>query len=216
MDSKVLEHLIRVQMDAGCSIRIAKDGMTDWLAKYWVQGALFMAMALLALVPLVFEVWWPQLLLIYLHSPGYMLHQVEEHTGDRFRTFINQRLFGGVEALTTLGVLWINLPGVWGVNLVALYLAYFVAPGFALVAPYLMLVNAIVHLGTVARTRGYNPGPWTSLFVFFPLAITTLSLIPASAAQHAAGLGAALFIHLLIAVGTARRAVHLRLAQKAQ
>ena len=33
------------------------------------------------------------LLLIYLHTPIYMLHQVEEHTGDRFREFVNQLCF---------------------------------------------------------------------------------------------------------------------------
>ncbi len=42
-----------------------------------------------------------------------MLHQVEEHPADRFGMFTNHRVFGGVEALTTVGVLLIDLPGVW-------------------------------------------------------------------------------------------------------
>ena len=47
------------------------------------------------------------------YLPGYMLHQVEEHPADRFGMFTNHRVFGGVEALTTVGVLLIDLPGVW-------------------------------------------------------------------------------------------------------
>ncbi|WP_040581584.1 HXXEE domain-containing protein [Methyloferula stellata] len=187
--------------------------MTHWLSKYWVQGALFMAVALLALVPLIFKAWWPQILLIYLHSPGYMVHQVEEHTGDRFRTFINQRLFGGVEALTTVGVLWINLPGVWGINLAALYAAVFLEPGYALAAPYLMIVNAVAHLGTVKRTHGYNPGLVTALIVFFPLGLVTLYMVPASLGQHLLGLGISIAIHATIAGGAITRAAYLRRAQ---
>ena len=55
-----------------------------------VAGAVFMAAALLALVPLLAADWPLALLLIFLHSPGYMIHQVEEHTGDRFRSFVDR------------------------------------------------------------------------------------------------------------------------------
>lgn len=183
--------------------------MTDWLAKHWVAGALFTAGALLALAPLIRAACGLQLLLIYLHLPGYVLHQVEEHTGDRFRRFLNQRIFG-VEALTTAAVLWINLPGVWGLNLAALYLAYFIAPGWSLAAPYLMIVNALIHLGTAARTRGYNPGLWTSLALFLPLGGTTLWLVPATGGQLALGLGVAVAGHVAITVGIGGRAMLLR------
>jgi len=187
--------------------------VTDWLAKHWVPGALFMAGALLALAPLIYSACGLQLLLIYLHSPGYMLHQVEEHTGDRFRRFLNQRIFG-VEALTTVAASWINLPGVWGLNLAALYLAFFVEPGWGLAAPYLMVVNALVHLGTAARTRGHNPGLWTSLALFFPLGAATLWLVPATGAQHVLGLvvAVAVAVHLAITVGVGARAMRARRA----
>ncbi|MCW2283943.1 hypothetical protein M2323_001552 [Rhodoblastus acidophilus] len=170
-----------------------------WLASRWVAAAGFMAATLLALLPLIAAAFAAPLVLLFLHSPGYMVHQVEEHTGDRFRTFVNQRVFGGREALSVGAVLVINLPVVWGLNLAALYAAYFWGPGYGLVAPYAMLVNGITHIGASARFRSYNPGLGTSLFLFLPLSLATLYAIgPVAAGFHLAGLGLALLLHLLI------------------
>lgn len=188
--------------------------MKDWLAAHWVPGALLTGLALLALAPPLIDAWgWP-VGLVYLGLPAYMLHQVEEHQGDRFRAYVNQRMFGGLEALTTLDVLWINIPGVWGVDLAALYAAYYADPGYGLTAPYLMLVNAIVHLVGAVRMRAYNPGLWTGLAVFLPLGLASLWRIPGSASQHALGLSVALAIHAAIVGRVARRAAALRLAAK--
>lgn len=43
--------------------------------------------------------------LIFLHSPAYMVHQVEEHTGGRFRRFAIENIFGGRDALTVTAIL---------------------------------------------------------------------------------------------------------------
>ena len=104
-------------------------------------------------------VWSLALLLIYLHGPVYMLHQVEEHAGDRFRRFANLHVGHGREALTTAAVVWMSILGVWGVNLAALYLAWFVGVGLGLVAVYLVLVNALTDIAAAAVLRSYNPGP---------------------------------------------------------
>ncbi|HKM63175.1 MAG TPA: HXXEE domain-containing protein [Acidisphaera sp.] len=183
--------------------------MKDWLATHWVIGALFMAGALLAVAPLVAAWGGLGVLLIYLAGPGYMLHQIEEHTGDRFRRWVNERMFGGREALTVGGVLWINLPGVWGVNLAALYAAWLAGPQWGLAAPYLMLVNAVAHIGSMARQPGYNPGLATGVVVFLPLSLVTLWSIPAGVPAHVVGLAVSLAFHAAIIVHVSRRAAAL-------
>src|ERR1700754_3373230 len=116
-----------------------RSKLKGWPASHWVTGAGFMGAALLALVPVLGAFSLP-LFLIFLHSPVYMLHQVEEHTDDRFRTFTNRKIFGGRDALSVTDVLFINLPLVWGLTLGALYAAFACGPGVGLIAPYAMLV----------------------------------------------------------------------------
>lgn len=176
-----------------------------WLADYWVVGAGFMAASLIAVAPIV-SLSLP-VFLIFLHSPFYMVHQVEEHTGDRFRKFANENVFGGRDALTVASVLIINLPFVWGINLLALYAAFLWGPAWGLVAPYVMIVNALAHLVTSARLRKYNPGLVTSIVLFLPLSVATIWTIGRTAGLVPQLIGAALAIllHLaIIAVVTAR------------
>ncbi len=151
-------------------------------------------------------------MLIYLTLPGYMLHQVEEHWGDRFRIFVNTHVFGGLEALSVGDVLWINLPGVWGVNLLCLYASALWGPGWGLTAVYLMLVNGLTHIASAAASRVYNPGLVTSLVIFMPLSIAGLALIPAAAPQHILGLAVSLAIHAAIVARVVGEAKALRKA----
>lgn len=179
-----------------------------WLQAHWVAGAIFMAGLLLLLLPF----FWADraMLLVYLASPLYMLHQIEEHWGDRFRAFVNRTVFGGVEALTVADVLWVNLPGVWGLNLLALYAAAAFGTGWGLAAGYLILVNGIAHVGMGARFRCYNPGLVSGTVAFIPFGIASLILIPATATQHVVGLAVSLIIHGAIVVLVARNAAAAR------
>lgn len=172
----------------------------DWLASRWVAGALFIGLGLLAIVPILMESWPLALLLIFLHAPVYMLHQVEEHGRDRFRTYVNQKVFGGVEALTTDAVLWINIPCVWGLTLLALYAVWLIAPGWGLMAPWLIIVNAITHIANAIKRREYNPGLLTSIFLFLPLGFATLHVIPGTLGQTLFALGLSLLVHVMIVV----------------
>ena len=178
----------------------------SYIEAHWVAAALFMGVALLLLLPVGIPGGDRALLLIYLASPIYMLHQVEEHFGDRFRKYVNTFVFGGVEALTTGDVLLINLPGVWGVNLACLYAAHFFGSGWGLSAAYLILINGISHLGMAAHLRSYNPGLGSAVLVFIPFGLVSALLIPGTALQHGVGLAVALGIHAAIALHALHRA----------
>lgn len=134
-----------------------------WLADYWVIGAGFMAASLIAAAPIV-ALPLP-VFLIFLHSPVYMVHQVEEHTGDRFRKFANEHVFGGRDALTVASVLVTNLPFVWGINLLALYAAFLWGPAWGLVAPLCpdrQRARASRHVGATAQiqSRSHHQRPF--------------------------------------------------------
>src|SRR5262249_19177166 len=141
--------------------------------------------------------------------PIYMVHQVEEHAGDRFRQFVNDRIAGGRNALTTPAVIVINVGLVWGVDLLALYLARFIAPGFGLIAGYLALVNAVVHVAGALAGRAYNPGLATGILLFIPFGTWALVAVAGtpgvSIADHAVGLGCALATHVAIIAYVLRR-----------
>jgi hypothetical protein len=187
--------------------------MVSWLYHRWVTATLWIAILLLFLLPGLHWSWF--LALIYLHTPIYMLHQVEEHTGDRFRRFVNQHVFGGLEGLTPAAVLWINIPGVWGVTSLSLYLAVFVGAGWGLIADWLVVVNGAIHIVAAIAQRSYNPGLWTAIFLFLPLSCVTLwksAGVHATWIQHIAGLSVAVIIHAVIIVHTERRAARLRAA----
>jgi Protein of unknown function with HXXEE motif len=171
---------------------------------------------LLALIPLLVGAWSLPLLLIYLQLPIYLLHQVEEHHGDRFRQFVNDHIAGGREALTTPAVVFINVPGVWGVNLLALYLARFVDVGLGLIAVYLTLVNALAHVVSTIVLRCYNPGLVTALVLFLPIGSWALVVLTRTSGvtmtHQAIGLGIAVLIHAAILVHVKRRVHALKAA----
>ncbi|MEM9066382.1 MAG: HXXEE domain-containing protein [Planctomycetota bacterium] len=169
------------------------------LEHHWVISAGPAALALLIVTPALAALIPAWLIWVWIQLPIYMLHQCEEHLGDRFRVWVNSRLGGGKELLTPRDVVVINLPGVWGVIAASFLLAVLVDPGLGLIAVYLTLVNAIVHLIAAARFFAPNPGVWTAIVFFVPASVG--GLIAAHEAEtgtllwHAIGLSAALVIH---------------------
>jgi hypothetical protein len=184
--------------------------MQQWLNRHWVAAALCMAILLALLMPILAQQWPSAWLLIFAMLPAYMFHQVEEHAGDRFRVFVNQHVFNGVEALTALAVLWINLPGVWGIGLLSIYAATFLSIGWGLGIVYLVLVNAVAHIVAAILWREYNPGLWTALTLFVPLgtlALLRIARVPGvEGIHHAAGITVGIGIHAAIVVYTRGKA----------
>jgi hypothetical protein len=185
------------------------EALWTWLVTQWQwpQATLFAAIFLFALLPFIAAGAGSALGLIFLQLPIYMLHQWEEHTGDRFRRYFN-RVFGrGREALTPAATFWINSVGVWGVDLLALYLAWAIAPAAGLVAGYLALVNAVLHIVPAIVRREYNPGLVTAVFLFPLVGGWCVWHVGASAGllPHLTAFVAAVGIHLVIVAHVARR-----------
>jgi len=137
-----------------------------------------------------------------------MLHQYEEHGGDRFRLYINRKIGNDAEVLTPAAVFVINIGAVWLLDVVVFYLAWTVDLGFGLIVVYLMLINAIVHIVGAVRSRSYNPGLVTAVVLFLPFSSYAWWQIQISgtptATDHIVGLSIGIAVHAII-VGYALR-----------
>ncbi|MEM9046300.1 MAG: HXXEE domain-containing protein [Pseudomonadota bacterium] len=177
--------------------------MWERLSENWVYGGVLAAPLFVMLAPFVAVSAGQPTMFIFLALPAYMIHQYEEHDGDRFRIFVNSMVGG--EALTKGDVFWINYLGVWILLMAALWLHLSVAPGAGLIAPYLLLVNGLVHIAQAVKMRRYNPGLWTAVLWFLPLAAVTFREVEAPLLAHLASLGVVIALHGLIVYNAMRR-----------
>lgn len=136
----------------------------DW---NWPAAGLVAAVLIVGLLPAVFAIASPALGLVMAQLPLYLVHQGEEHIGDRFRRQINAQ--AGGEALSRPATFWINSLGVWGIDLVAIGLAAGLDLAWGFLAIYLTLINAVVHLFVGIVRRESNPGLITAVVLFLPL-----------------------------------------------
>ena len=190
--------------------------MIGRLFNHWCYGGFLAGIMLLALMPLFAAGGWSAAFtLVFLVLPIYMLHQYEEHDADRFRQWVNREVGGGLEVLTPAAVFVINIGAVWALDVVVIYLAARVDLGLGLIAAYLMLVNAIIHIAGGIRARAYNPGLVTAVMLFLPASIRTIAAIDNAGAgtlrDHLIGLVVAIVIHAVIVVYALRRRQALRL-----
>jgi hypothetical protein len=187
----------------------------DWLVGkwQWPYAALFTAGFLGVLAPLVFRYAGIPLGLIYLQLPIYMLHQYEEHAGDRFRRWVNKNIGHGRDVLTPIATFWINSLLVWLLDLVALYLACFVDLSLGLIAIYLPMLNAVGHIVPAIIKRQYNPGLVTGVTIFLPVGVLSTYFVSRAAdshlPDHLLALGVAIAVHGIIIAHVRRRMSYL-------
>lgn len=198
-----------------CRTRIeAVEKALQRLIAHWVYGGVLAGLLLLVLSPLLIADWSTPLAATFLLLPAYMIHQYEEHDHDRFRHFFNETIGKGFDVLSPLAVFVTNVPGVWGVIALSLYGAAADNLGWSLVAVYLVLVNAVVHIVHAVIFRRYNPGLFTAVVVFLPLGAFTLIAVnrggAGSMSGHALGLAAAVAIHAAILLHVRRKLVVLQ------
>ena len=187
----------------------------DWLVGkwQWPYAALFAAGFLGAIAPVVFRFAGAAVGLVYLQLPIYMVHQYEEHAGDRFRPWVNAMIGHGQEVLTPIATFWINSLLVWLLDLVALYLARFVDLSFGLIAIYLPVVNAFGHIVPGVVKRQYNPGLLTSLLLFLPVGLVSILVVShaagSSVGDHLLAFAVAIAVHGVIIAHVRRRMAYL-------
>lgn len=181
----------------------------QWLLTEWPYAGQLAAFFLFALLPLWWKAFGPALTLVYLQLPVYLVHQYEEHDKDRFRCFLNAHMAGGREALTPAATFWINSLGVWGVDLISLYLACWVSLAFGLIAVYLALVNGVIHCMATLALRAYNPGLLTGIVLFLPVGGWALATVSAQSHAdwrfHLLAAGIAVAIHAAILIHVRNR-----------
>ena len=189
---------------------IASEGFLDWFRREeeWSRAGLLMAVALLLAGPFVYQGVGFADFLVYLQLPVYMLHQYEEHAHGAFQAFMNGLLAPYARVLSDRQIFWINIGGVWLLDTVVLYLAYGVGAAIGLIAPYLAIVNAVIHIGAALRQRRYNPGLWTSVLLFLPVggyAVVVISRAAlASPLAEGLALGAGILLHVIVIIAIAR------------
>jgi hypothetical protein len=174
------------------------------LTQYWVYGGFLSGILILVLLPEFSRHWSLALFAVFLQLPIYMLHQYEEHDNDRFRLFVNNSIGGGQEVLTPLGVFIVNVPGVWGVIAASFYLAAYGSIGYGLIAIYLTLVNALVHIVFSVIFRAYNPGVATAVLLFLPASAFGIVVLQQTGKiewyHHLLGILTAIGIHVALVV----------------
>jgi hypothetical protein len=154
-----------------------KVGFYDWFINNWAKASLPLAIILFLISPFVYKGIDLAAFLVFLTLPFYMLHQFEEHAGGQFKAFVTKTMGKGREVLTDRDIFRVNVLFVWLGTLVVLYLCVYVSIIWGLLSGYLVAFNGLVHIITSIRLRRYNPGLWTSIFVFLPLGVYTIYLI---------------------------------------
>jgi hypothetical protein len=171
--------------------------MWTWLVRdwHWPAAALFAGVFLFTVLPVYAAAVGLAQALVFVQLPIYMLHQWEEHAGDRFRLYVNRVVGAGLPVLNPAAAFWINSLGVWGVDLVAIYLAWLITPSAGLVAGYLALVNAAAHIVQAVARREYNPGLVTAVLLLLPAGGWCVWEVGSSVGAHLIGLAAALALN---------------------
>lgn len=182
--------------------------MLNRLISSWVYGGFLAGFLLLLLAPVFLSGRSAVLASAFFCLVAYLFHQYEEHDNDRFRRYVNRMVGGGREVLTPREVFLVNVPGVWGLLSLSLWLAARSHAGFALMAAYLVLLNAAGHIANGLLARAYNPGLASAVLLFLPIGCWCWIAVRQSGAgtpaMHAIGLATAIALHLAIALSVLR------------
>lgn len=178
------------------------------LAGNWVYGGAMAAVLMIAVAPLLTAGLGDAGRLVYCALVVYMLHQYEEHDADRFRRFVNATVAKGRAGLSEADVFMVNIVGVWGGLAGVLWLTARADAGWAVIAGWLLLINAVIHIAQGIVMRRPNPGLWTAILLFVPLGtwILLATRMQATGAEQALAVVLVVALHAAIVLRAARPA----------
>lgn len=168
--------------------------MLDRLLQNWAYATPPIAILLIGLYPLVGAA---VALPLFLSLPAYMIHQYEEHEDNRFAAFLNGMMGADRRGLSSADIWIINVIFVWFFLLVLFHIASYNS-AWGVLAAYLLAINGFVHVVWAIMFRKYNPGLWTAIALFIPLAIWIFAIIPATLTVHIASVLLVIALHAAI------------------
>lgn len=176
--------------------------MLNRLFQNWVYAAPPMALLLIGLFPFMGAA---IALPLFMSLPVYMIHQYEEHDDNRFAVFLNGMMGAGKRGLSPAAIWIVNVIFVWFLLLAVFHLAA-LNPGIGVLAAYLLAINGILHVVWAAKFRKLNPGLWTSIFLFIPLAVWIFATVPAALSIHTVSAVLVILLHAGIMIAARRPA----------
>jgi len=133
----------------------------SWLEENWPQSTPFLAIYSAAALFLLRDRMDLALMLIWLQTPVYFLHQFEEYIyPGGFLAFFNRKNLGSQRSdfpLTQTMSLWINVPVIFIGFPVSAYLAGRFGLSFGLWAVYFSVVNGLAHVIIFSGTSAVHP-----------------------------------------------------------
>jgi hypothetical protein len=170
---------------------------TSWFYEHWARVTIPLALLVMALLPAIYAGLGIVPTIVLLQLPLYMFHQFEEHATGRFGAYVNDMVAQGRPLFDYRTMFYVNTLLVWIPILAAFYLSAFINPVLGLAAPYLVALNASLHLVVAAARREANPGFYNSL-VDLPAGIASIVVITQITSAGWAYQGVALLVAVLI------------------
>jgi len=116
--------------------------------------------------------------------------------------YVNHVVGQGKEIFTDKSIFYINVLAVWLAYVIILYVYVFIGSVWGLIAGYMTVLNGLLHTVMSIRKREYNPGLWTSLFLFIPIGVYVIyeiGRLPGTGLiAHLIALGIAILVHASI------------------
>jgi hypothetical protein len=163
---------------------------SSWFQAHWTRVTLPVAVAVLLLLPVTFAAVSAATFFALLFVPLFLLHQYDEHAGDRLRYVVNRIMASSLEPLSPRRTLLIAALGGWLPLFAAPLLSAYASPVFVVIPAVLALLEVVLHLSGVLVMGKSSPGLPTALVLLLPFAVFAVGAAETAGAELLHYLGA--------------------------